>query len=721
MQITLNKELFDPYYIYNGLNGKAKWTKEYVDAFTESARYFLEYEKREKIGAYCDFTEGSPPYKEFWDREEDRILNGYTYKGIKCPGMYYLYLNYCPIYNKLKKKFAFPDFWDLDFDYFTKMEEAELAGLYFVTLKSRQKGFSLKDAVPLIYNLHFKRGSMNYLMSYLKGYANKTWNFAKHYLNHMNRYTDFYKERNPDRTDFIKMAYEYTDEYGKKTERGYLSELHKAVFKDSAEKSVGGAIDLAVLEEGGVWPNLDEALEFIKPATKDGSIVTGQILLYGSVGDLEKSKTLNAIFYNPGDHEFMGFDNWWSTDGHKGKKTGYFIPDYFAYKPFLDTCGNSLINTYDKDDVDRLQKDTFWQRDIKKKHGIEAYCALDFLALLGEREKKKGLKLYTYYKSQHPITPEDCFLSKGRSKLPTELIAKQLAEVEGNDFLKYAGRGVKLQELDDKIRLETLHDKKTPFNEYPIDFKRYMEGLEGCVWIYEMPMPNTPYELYIGSTDSVDKDNLGKLHSDSLFAMYIYKRSSGQLDEYVKREIVASLIGRPEIIADMYLQAEYLEKLYNAKNLVENGNPGILIFHNNRNTEQYLQDELTEIQGLTPNSSVKNKKGYNPTVAVKNHGDSLAIQYLTEVIDTKFNDLGEIEKQMFGVSRIKDVGLLKEMLAYDDEVNVDRYDAFRGCLLYEEALHKKEITLNNGTSIYDQFAKKTGGYKNKKKMSLKDW
>lgn len=714
MEITLNPELFNPYYIYNGLEGKALWTKEYVDAFTESARFFLKQEKENRIGSYCEFTEGSPPYIEFWDREEDRIVNGYTYKGVKCPGMYYLYLNYCPIYNKIQEKFTFPDFWDLDFDYFSKLEEAGRKKLYFVSLKARQKGFSLKDAVPLIYNLHFKRGSMNYLMSYLKGYANKTWNFAKHYLNHMNRFTDFYKERNPDRTDFMKMAYEFTDEYGKKTERGYLSEMHKAVFKDSAEKSVGGAINLAVLEEGGVWPNLDEALEFIKPATKDGGIVTGQILLYGSVGDLDKCKTLKEIFYEPENHEFMSFDNWWSTDGNKGKKVGYFIPDYVAFKPFFDACGNSLINTYTLEDVERLKKNRDWQEGIKEKYDVEVFCSIDFIKVLGEREKKKGLKLYTYYRSQHCITPEDAFLSKGKNKYPVELIAKQLAKVEGDDSLKHYGRGVKLQEIDGKIRIETLHEKKTPFNTWPVNFKKYMEDLEGFVWLYEAPMPNTPYELYIGSTDSVDKDKPGAMNSDSLFAMYIYKRSSGQLTEYVKREIVASLIGRPELIADIYLQAEYLEKLYNAKNLVENGNVGILNFHNNRNTDNFLQDELQEIKGLTPNSNVKNRKGYNPTVEVKNHGDSLVIQYLKEVIDTKFDENGEIEAQVFGVERIKDVGLLREMLGYDDDTNCDRLDAFRGCLLYEEALFKKEITLNNGTSISDQFASRVEKSRKKK-------
>ena len=100
-------------------------------------------------------------------------------------------------------------------------------------------------------------------------------------------------------------------------------------------------------------------------------------------------------------------------------------------------------------------------------------------------------------------------------------------------------------------------------------------------------------------------------------------------------------------------------------------------------------------------------------------GITIALTCCKEVIDTKWTEEGEIESQVFGIERIKDVGLLKEMLGYDEETNCDRLDAFRGCLLYEEALTKHEIQLNNGTSISDQLAKRAG--KGRKTMTLKDW
>lgn len=679
---SLNSELFNPHYIYNGLGGTRKWDKYLVEAFTEPAQRFL---KSGKDKLYTYYQEGTSPHREFWDRELDRWNNGYTVDGIHCPSLQYIYLNYCPIWNAAKKLYTFPEFWDLDFDHFTQIEKAEAEKKHFCEFKARRRGASLKGGVPIIKNLHTIRGSMNYIMAFNDSHASKTWSMVKHYLNHINKTTAFYKSRNPDTTDSIKMARIAFDGEGRKIEKGYLSELHKVVFKDAVTKGVGGAISLAILEEAGVWSNLEDVLEYIKPATQDGDIVSGLILMYGSVGELSQSKMLKEIFYNPSKHGFLSFPNYWGIDSSKGKECGYYIPEYICMKPYIDEWGNSDIEA--------------------------AMAAIDKNR---EKEKKKNIKSFSLYRSQHPIYPEEGFMARGMSKFPAELISKQLANIEGNDFLKHYGRAVKLQEIDGKIKLETLHNRLTPFNEWPVDFKKHTEGLEGYPWIYEAPMPDTPYELYIGGTDSVDKDNLGKLNSDSLFVMYIYKRSSGLLTEYVKREIVASLIGRPEIIADIYEQAEYLEKLYNAKNLVENGNPGILIFHNNRNTGHYLQDELIEIQGLTPNSNVRNKKGYNPTVSVRNHGDGLIVQYLKEVLDTEFDENGEIIKQVFGVERIKDIGLLKEMLGYDEDSNCDRLDAFRGCLLYEEALLKREITLNNGTSISDQFASRVEKSRKKK-------
>jgi hypothetical protein len=72
----------------------------------------------EKDKIYCPFPEGSLAYNEFWDEEERRIREGYTVDGQRIAGLHYLYLNYCPIWNKKERAYKFPDFRAVDAEWF---------------------------------------------------------------------------------------------------------------------------------------------------------------------------------------------------------------------------------------------------------------------------------------------------------------------------------------------------------------------------------------------------------------------------------------------------------------------------------------------------------------------------------------------------------------------------------------------------------------------------
>lgn len=669
LNYQLNTELFSPHYIYNGLGGKGLWTKAQVDGFTEVAQRFEASPKRNRH--YIPHSEGSTPYLEFWKRELFRIENGLTIDGQWIPGMYYFYLNYCRIHDKVKKLDSFPNFWDLDADYFSKLDESMKAKQHFAIFKKRQSGFSFKGGVPIVYNLHRYPGSMNYLMSFLEAHADKTWSFVKNYLNHINQYTAFYKNRDPDSNSFIKMSYKEFDEYGRKLERGYKSELHKVAFKDSAEKGVGGAITLAVLEESGVWPNILEVLEFIKPATQAGTETTGQIIIYGSVGDIDKSKGLKTIFYSPEDHNFWSTKNFWSMNEDKGKNTAYFVPEFMCMNPHIDSCGNSDVE-----------------------------ASLVSINKERTREKRKSPKLFSFYISQHPLYPEEGFLSRNSNKFPVDLCMQWKSKLLSQDKLKFAGFGAKLFLIDGKVTQKLLPEFDTPLTVWPVDLRKLQAdfgGLaEGVCWIYQPPEDNAPESMYIASTDSVDQNLEGAITSESLFALYIYKRGVGDLTKANKKELVASLIGRPEIIQDIYLQAELLCKAYNARNLVENANVGIINFHYHRGSDWLLQDEMTEIKGINVASQVKRRKGYHPTAEVKNHGDNLMITYMKEIIGYEYNLDGTVNREIFGVERIPDPGLLEEFINFaGKDTNCDRIDAFRGCLLFEEALTNDTIRLES--------------------------
>lgn len=666
------------FYKYNGLEGKSLW-KDTIK-FREPALRFL------KDKAYTIYPKGSSGYIEHWNKEKEKVLNGVTIDGQYIANYEYMYLNYCPIpLQGSKSQIDFPDFWDLDADWFLQLNNAQTLKKYIAALKARRRGFTLKDMLPIVHNLVFKKNTMNYLAAYLDAHANKSMSFVKRYLNHINKNTGWFRSRNPNTNDHIKIA--YLDSKG--IERGRLNELYKVLLKDNPTKGVGGNADLFVYEEAGIVPGtqLLDTLEYVKAATEDGDIVNGLIVIYGSVGDLEKCQSLKSIFLNPATNGFMEFDNIWGDESIGNNKCGYFVPEYMCMKPFIDKDGNSQI-------------DEALERILKKR----------------QEKKKLSTKQYIIYVTQHPIKPSEAFLGRARSPFPIDRLAQHLIRLESSGEYKY-GYAVKLHNDKGVIKQQIDHTIKSPFSEYPVDVSK-QEGSEGVVWIYEPPISQNKIEnLYYQATDSVDQ-NVAPT-SDSLFCTYIFKKDPGELKltqdnateiHKFKDEIVASYIGRRDKVEECYDISMYLSMLYGCKNLVENANIGLINHHINLNRDYLLQDQLDEIKGINPGSVVKRSKGFHPTKEVISYGDDLVNSYCLKVIgyEYKYNEKGEqeIEREILGLERIRDIGLLKEMIEYDGEINVDRLTTFRACLLYKDATEKRVIkVLDNKNDPIAQAAK----------------
>ena len=119
--------------------------------FLQPAIHFQEH------GLYCFAPAGTTEYMEYWEREQDRCLNGYLADdGDWISGYNYFYLNYCPILRIVEKEIVdrtgkkktrrervreFPDFYDYDYYFFMAVQEAQEQGKHLAVLKSRRKGY----------------------------------------------------------------------------------------------------------------------------------------------------------------------------------------------------------------------------------------------------------------------------------------------------------------------------------------------------------------------------------------------------------------------------------------------------------------------------------------------------------------------------------------------------------------------------------------------------
>ena len=188
--------------------------------FSEVAREF------KKTGVYCGDPEGSVGHQEFWDREEDRILNGYEVGGARITGEHYFYLNYSPILRTvedknasrgkkksiIKKSVDFPDFWDGDYNYYwikeiaaNGMESSDVkklqldvkilhfdGGKHLIIGKARRKGFSYKNGSIVAHQYTTQRDSRALICAYDKKYLypSGTMTMAASYINFLNEHTD---------------------------------------------------------------------------------------------------------------------------------------------------------------------------------------------------------------------------------------------------------------------------------------------------------------------------------------------------------------------------------------------------------------------------------------------------------------------------------------------------------------------------------------------------
>ena len=147
--------------------------------FREAALYY------KKHGRYADGDYGSYECIDYWSREEERVIEGYSVGGVKITGEHYLYLNYLPILvNKaaldsdilvkehlIKGKVkgdrgdGFADFWDSDYALFWTWDiakngiEGNTIEEKLVNLKKIEKHLS----IPVIKTFDNLNGGKNHL------------------------------------------------------------------------------------------------------------------------------------------------------------------------------------------------------------------------------------------------------------------------------------------------------------------------------------------------------------------------------------------------------------------------------------------------------------------------------------------------------------------------------------------------------------------------------
>lgn len=649
-----------------------------TDKFRQAAITFQKY------GFYTAAPRGTTNYNDYWDEETKRCLYGYTAEdGDYISGYYYFYLNYSPIQvvkhktinigvNKTKDVIDrlrdFASFYDTDYDYFTYIDDAEHQGKHAVVIKKRRAGYSFKAASMMCRNFYLIPESKSYAIAaeaeFLTkdGLLTKAWDL----MSWIDQHTAWTKKRQKIDTKMHKRASYIVDNDGTKIETGLMSEIMGITLKNDIQKARGKAGKLILWEEGGKFPGLKDAWQIARPSVEQGSNVFGLMIAYGTGGTEEADYGgLKDLFYETEGYNVLSVENIW--DEGATKPCGFFVPEW-ANMEGTDEDGNSFM---DKD-------------GNSLKHIAIPYTLRQRQKILDNATDKASVDRYI---AEHPLSPMEATLQLSGNIFPKKDLIRQLAYIRNTNILKDAKQVGELYFAEGGVIKWNQTTTKRALNKYKLD---KVDSRDGAVVIYEHPIDNAPWGLYIAGCDPYDHNKSG---TDSLGSVFIYKRFANFETSYDL--IVAEYSARPETAEDFYDNVRKLLMYYNATLLYENQNPGLAAYFRNKHCDYLLADQPNLISKIVKTSIVQRGKGIHMVTAIKDWGEGTLRDWLIE----------EYEPGKKNLTKILSEPLLEELISYNDKGNFDRVMAMYCVMIYKEELHsihvRKKDTEEKRNSIFN--------------------
>ena len=638
---------------------------EDMDYFRPSAIHFQKY------GCFTKLRPNPNPNSEYgkWIRTEIKRC-WYRYvrpsDGEWIPGDYYYYLNYCPI--QLIKKLSngqsvrtidFPRVWDGQYLVQHYLYNARLHGHHASELASRGKGKSYIGAGLLA--KRFKLGENQQVREkvqsvvtasdkkYIYG-PNQILNMFKYYIDFQSQHTQFPRQLLTDSAQLLMWESGFKDkETGiRKGSQNAVIGVTTGVNQDKLNGSRGV---LYLIEEAGIFSDLGSLYQMIRPSVEDGKDVYGLIFAYGTAGD-ENSNfiDLQEMMYNPDGYNMEKNPNVWDKEGQGRKWFTFFYPAYLNRANCMDENGNS--------DVTKALLEICQDRYVVK------YNSSDINAI-------------TKRISQYPITPQEAIIRAHSTIFPITELNERLNQIDNNpNFYNDTYVGDLVFNGNGEVEFVISNDK--PIRDFPTKDNK----ITGAIEIYALPEKDSngkiPNERYIAGADPYDDDASNTMSLGSFFV----------LDTWTDT-IVMEYTGRPVFANDYFEICRKGCLFYNAKLMYENNKKGLFAYFSMMNssyllavTPNYLKDKQ-----LIKDIGYGNKAfGINATIAIKGYGYQKIREWLLQPYtkiekDTEGND---IEVQQANLYRLKNRALIKELILWNPDINVDRIMAMVQLVLYRE-------------------------------------
>jgi hypothetical protein len=510
----------------------------------------------------------------------------------------------------------------------------------------------------LLNQIWFESGVTLKIGASLKDYINEkgSWKFLDEYAAFLNEHTAWYRPMTPHKVMMWQQKIEVR-KGDRKNEVGLKGTMQGMSFEKDPTNGVGGPVKFFFHEEAGIAPKMDQTYEYMRPAMRSGLITTGMFIAAGSVGDLSQCNPLKDMILNPTSKDIYAVEtNLIDKNGTEGL-SGLFIPEQWSMPPHIDEYGNSLVEDALVALEDQFEK---WKKELSPED-------------------------YQLRISQHPRNIEEAFAHRSVSVFPPHLVTAQQRRI---DEKEYAYEFLDIY-YDENGKPAVKETNKLPIMQFPVSKK--LEDKTGTLVVWERPIKDPTFGQYYASIDPVSEGKTTT--SESLCSIYVMKapvqvtkHSGPETETYIEQDkIVAAWCGRFDDINKTHQRLELIIEWYNAWALIESNVSLFIQYMISRKKQRYLvpKSQIMFLKDLGSNTNVYQEYGWRNTGSLfKAHLLSYVIEYCKEELDTETKPDGTIVRTKYGIERIPDPMLIKEMQEYADGVNVDRLVAFTALVAF---------------------------------------
>lgn len=635
-------------------------------------------------------TPDSAEYEPFFQNELDKIKYGVTINGVFVDPWLYWHLNHWNIYindrddrdDSVKRVFTHPTPRDNEWALAEARAEAIKQKKGIVAIGIRRFGKSEIEASIIARSATIFRGSENVVSSGNDKDLGLITDKLERGLTSVHPYFQWQRvEDNWKRQVTLGIK----KKSGEKLPFSYIL-IRNYDDGINSEAAAGITAKEFIIDEIGKFLFL-RALEAAIPAFTSEFGWICSPLLVGTGGAFEKGSDAEKVFLDPEGHNMLGF-----TWNDEPKKIGFFVGHTNRLEAKVDTTLGEWLTTEKGiliPSSSELYTIPFKASDKKK---AEEVTNLKREQAKKANDSQRYLKEVMYF----PKNPQECFLTLGNSFYNTEAARAQKARI-----LQMGRTGTPVVLFEDGEGIKHQFSDKGAVMNWPA---KSMDDKDAPIIIYEFPMENPPFGLYVAGVDPYKQDQAK--YSDSLGSVYIYKRVHDILGEGYKDVFVASYAARPKNIEDWNEQARLLIKFYNARTLCENEDMGFINYMIYKGDGRYLEDQPDWLKEIVPNTQVNRKKGiHRSSSTIRTYLHSVLKQYFDEKIGVRRNENDEVIGDILGITRVLDPMLMEEISRFNDEDNFDREVAASLCIALAKHLDPQYIisSVEKDIRIQDYF------------------